>query len=283
MAASLLAIISGSFGWIYVLCWSLSFYPQPFLNYTRRSTTGTTVDFPAINIFGFLGYFISCTAFLYSPQIRSDYAARHHGLTPTVQLNDLVFAAHAVVLCMVCVSQFIPGVWGFDKKGRTGLGARVSSTIMGIIIGSFLGVGIVSLIVAVRHDPDPASGWAWIDTIYAISYVKIVVTLVKYMPQVLTNYRNKSTHGWSIAQILLDFVGGVLSILQLGIDSYLQRDWSGITGNPVKLALGNISIFFDLIFMIQHYCLYRGKRGTSFSEGEEDSLLNGATNGDAET
>jgi len=49
----------------------------------------------------------------------------------------------------------------------------------------------------------------------------------------------------------------VLSILQLVIDSGLQADWSGITGNPVKLGLGNVSIFFDVIFMIQHYVLYR--------------------------
>jgi cystinosin len=93
------------------------------------------------------------------------------------------------------------------------------------------------------------------------------------MPQVLTNHRNRSTEGWSIAQILLDFVGGILSILQLGIDSYLQRDWSGITGNPVKLALGNISIFFDIIFIVQHYYMFPSKRGKGLTEGEEESLL----------
>lgn len=96
------------------------------------------------------------------------------------------------------------------------------------------------------------------------------------MPQVLTNYRNRSTQGWSIAQILFDFVGGVLSISQLGIDSYLQRDWSGITGNPVKLALGNVSIFFDVIFIVQHYILYRGNKGKRPEIGEDDPLLDGA-------
>lgn len=78
------------------------------------------------------------------------------------------------------------------------------------------------------------------------------------MPQVITNYRNRSTNGWAIEQILFDFVGGILSIAQLGIDSYLQHDWSGITGNPVKFALGNLAIIFDIVFMMQHYWLYRG-------------------------
>jgi cystinosin len=48
----LLALLSALFGWVYVLAWSASFYPQPLLNYTRRSTSGTTVDFPLVNILG---------------------------------------------------------------------------------------------------------------------------------------------------------------------------------------------------------------------------------------
>jgi cystinosin len=99
------------------------------------------------------------------------------------------------------------------------------------------------------------------------------------MPQVLTNYFNRSTHGWSIHQILLDLIGGILSLAQLGIDSYLQHDWSGVTGNPVKFSLGNIAIIFDLIFIVQHYYLYRGVRGKEATEsgvedeGVEDPLL----------
>jgi cystinosin len=71
------------------------------------------------------------------------------------------------------------------------------------------------------------------------------------------NYKRKSTVGWSIYPILLDFSGGWLSLSQLIIDSALQNDWSGITGNPVKFGLGNITIVFDIIFLLQHYVLYR--------------------------
>ncbi|KAE8447253.1 hypothetical protein EG329_010947 [Mollisiaceae sp. DMI_Dod_QoI] len=274
MAGSLLEAVSELFGWVYTICWSLSFYPQPLLNFRRRSTTGTTIDFPAINVLGFVGYLISNAAFLYSPQIRKEYALRNHGLTPTVQFNDFAFAAHAIVLSAITLSQFIPSLWGFEKRG--GPGSKPSRFIVGIFVSSIIGVSIVAIIVIVRNDPDPATGWAWIDVIYAFSYVKLFITLVKYMPQVLTNYRNRSTQGWSIWQILLDVVGGVLSILQLSIDSYLQGDWSGITGNPVKLMLGNISILFDVIFMTQHYCLYPGNKSKELREGEDDPLLGGS-------
>jgi cystinosin len=120
---------------------------------------------------------------------------------------------------------------------------------------------------------------------YTVSYIKLVVTVVKYIPQAWVNYKRKSTVGWSIDQIMLDITGGVLSISQLVIDSSLQDDWSGLTGNPVKLGLGNVSIFFDIIFITQHYFLYRGarlaKKDTDFS-GVYDPLLPGNTEaGDA--
>jgi cystinosin len=84
---------------------------------------------------------------------------------------------------------------------------------------------------------------------------------------VLVNYQRKSTVGWSIWQILCDFLGGVLSIAQLLIDSSLESDWSGVRGNLPKFFLGNISIFFDVIFMVQHYYLYR-PREASPEEGQ---------------
>ena len=52
MAVGFLQVLSGLFGWVYTLCWSLSFYPQPILNFRRKSTSGTTVDFPLINCLG---------------------------------------------------------------------------------------------------------------------------------------------------------------------------------------------------------------------------------------
>ena len=73
----------------------------------------------------------------------------------------------------------------------------------------------------------------------------------------MLNFRRKSTEGWAIGQVLLDLTGGALSLLQLVIDSSLQGDWSGLKGNPVKLGLSCISMFFDAVFIVQHFVLYR--------------------------
>jgi cystinosin len=173
---------------------------------------------------------------------------------------------------MVTTSQYFPGIWGFPPTSRS----RPSRVILGVTWGCLLGVAIVAVAVIVvasqkGSNLDPRTDWCALDVVYAISYVKLLITVIKYTPQVMTNIKNRSTKGWSIVQILLDITGGVLSITQQGIDSWLQRDWSGITGNPVKFALGNVSIIYDVIFISQHYVVYTGEGGEE--EGEDEPLL----------
>ncbi|RWA06325.1 hypothetical protein EKO27_g8778 [Xylaria grammica] len=232
-----LEFLSALFGWIYTICWSLSFYPQAILNFKRKSTGGTTVDFPFLNVLGFASYFIYTCAFYWSPVIRHQYALRNDNHTPTVAFNDVTFAVHALILTAILNTQyFLPSIWGFEKSAVR----RPSRLITGVFTGCITGVVLIILVVAAQPpSADPKTSWAWLDVIYVISYVKLLVTVVKYVPQLVHNTRNRSTKGWDISQILLDFAGGLLSIAQLGIDSYLQHDWSGVTGNPVKFFLGN--------------------------------------------
>ncbi|KAI4203235.1 MAG: hypothetical protein LQ346_001831 [Caloplaca aetnensis] len=258
--------------------WSLSFYPQPILNLRRRSTAGTTPSFPFINTLGFVSYLASTLAFYASPLIRHQYAVRNPSApNPTVRLNDVVFTVHAVVLSSLVWSMFAKRIWGLEQ----GAGQRVSGVIWAVAVGSVLAVVVATVYVAAAPGGGyDAEGWAWIDVVYAVSYIKLFVTVIKYIPQAYTNYQRKSTDGWSIEQLIMDLVGGVLSVVQLVIDSLLEGgDWSGVTGNPVKFGLGNISVVFDVIFILQHYVFYRNSRveGTKgeVEDGERSALLGG--------
>ncbi|KAF1815513.1 L-cystine transporter-like protein [Eremomyces bilateralis CBS 781.70] len=266
-------------GWFYFLCWSFSFYPQAIKNFRRNSTVGLAVDFPFSNILGFTAYSVSTAVFLYSPTIRSQYAFRHPiSQVPSVRFNDFAFALHGAILSIITYSQFFPLIWGF----QVGRNQRSSWVFRGIVTGSIAGVfGVILIVLILSKDGgnDPL-GWAWIDVIYAVGFVKVLVTVVKYCPQVWVNYQRKSTVGWSMGQILLDFAGGITSILQMVVDSSLDADWSGITGNPVKFALGNVSMIFDIIFIVQHYILYPSRTEKDLADeddseaGEREPLLN---------
>lgn len=239
-----------------VLSWSASFYPQPLLNWKRRSTHGLAIDFPLLNVLGFAAYTISTACFLYSTTIRDQYASRHpKSPEPTVRFNDLAFGVHALILVVITYSQFYSSIWGFKVSNLQ----RSSRAVLGIVFGSSLSVIAVSVFVWIHsgHRDQDDLDWAWIDVVYIFGYIKLIATFVKYIPQAWINFKRKSTRGWSIDQILFDVTGGIFSLLQLVIDASFQGDWSGITGNPLKLGLANVSIFFDLIFITQHYILYR--------------------------
>lgn len=178
MAVSFLEIISKILGWIYTFCWSASFYPQPILNWRRHSTSGVTIDFPAVNFVGFVALAIYTGEMSYSSQTRYEYALRNHGLTPTVQTNDFVFAVHAIILSLLTLYQFIPIISGYDKGGKTGLGTKPSWPAIVVMGVSTVWLGINALIVFIRRDDDPKTGWAWLDLVSKNLKAVVVAMLI---------------------------------------------------------------------------------------------------------
>ncbi|KAJ4286079.1 hypothetical protein N0V90_013428 [Kalmusia sp. IMI 367209] len=259
--------LSRVLGWAYFLSWSASFYPQAINNWRRKSTLGLAIDFPTLNLLGFACYAVNTAAFLFSSKIRSQYAYRHPAAPePTVRFNDFLFAAHGAFMCVILYSQFFSQIWGF----RVGARQKASKAALGIFWGCVLAIIVVIFFAQVTGEEsgyDP-SGWAWIDVIYALGYVKLITVIVKYIPQAWVNFKRKSTEGWSIYPMLMDFTGGWLSMAQLVLDASLQNDWTGVTDNPVKFGLGNITIVFDIVFFLQHYVLYR--HPAKSAEEEED-------------
>jgi cystinosin len=146
---------------------SASFYPQPISNWKRKSTLGLAIDFPTLNILGFIAYTISTTAFYRSDTIKSQYAARHpESPETTVRFNDWLFAAHGAVMCAIIYSQFFPSVWGFKVGSRQ----AASKPILGIFWGCIIAILVTIVMVVIKgrdggYDP---SGWAWLDVVRLI-------------------------------------------------------------------------------------------------------------------
>ena len=56
------------------------------------------------------------------------------------------------------------------------------------------------------------------------------------------------------------------------LDAGLANDWSAIGGDAAKLVLGGLSLAFDGIFIVQHFCLYRHRQEVD-EESERRPLL----------
>ncbi|XP_051531338.1 cystinosin-like [Myxocyprinus asiaticus] len=241
--SNVLFIINQIIGWIYFLAWSVSFYPQAIENWKRRSVVGLNFDFLALNLTGFIAYSVFNVGLFWVPYIQEEFLTKDpNGVIP-VDANDVFFSLHAVVLTLVYIYQCAV----YERGGQ-----KVSKVAIGLLVIGWT-FAFVSLFVAV------ARKISWLEYLYYFSYIKLGVTLVKYIPQAYMNYRRQSTEGWSIGNVLLDFTGGSFSLLQMFFQAYNNDKWKFIFGDPTKFGLGVCSIFFDVVFIIQHYCLYRNR------------------------
>jgi cystinosin len=99
-------------------------------------------------------------------------------------------------------------------------------------------------------------------------------TPLQYVPQVRLNYYRQSTEGFHIGGVLLDFSGGVLSLLQMDIYCVIEQSNKQLTGNIPKMALAIATLIFNIILIIQHYVLYIGNPIPELlSQSEENQKL----------
>eukprot|EP00066_Takifugu_rubripes_P023443 XP_011612709.1 PREDICTED: cystinosin isoform X1 [Takifugu rubripes] len=239
--SNVLAVISQIVGWLYFLLWSLSFYPQAWENWRRKSVIGLNFDFLALNLTGFIAYTVFNVSLFWVPFIQEEFLKRNpKGINP-VSSNDVFFSLHAVLLCLVYFCQA-----AIYKRGDQ----KISWTAVFLLLVGWT-FALVTLVLAA------AKQITWLDFLYYCSYIKLAVTLIKYVPQAFMNYRRQSTEGWSIGGVLMDFSGGILSILQMFLQSYNNNEWKLVFGDPTKFGLGAFSVIFDILFLTQHYCLYR--------------------------
>jgi cystinosin len=62
-------------------------------------------------------------------------------------------------------------------------------------------------------------------------------------------------------------------LAQLFLDAFVSADFSGIVGNPAKFGLSLLAMGFDVLFMVQHYVLYRYTSTDVTSESERQPIL----------
>lgn len=99
--------ISGVIGWVYFAAWSISFYPQVYLNWARKSVVGYSFDYQLMNVIGFTAYSVYNCAYFWDERIKEEYKKQNNGHTSSVQANDVFFALHALFFTVLTICQSI--------------------------------------------------------------------------------------------------------------------------------------------------------------------------------
>ena len=157
--------ISTALGWSYFVVWSLSFWPQALLNWRRKSVVGMSFDFQLVNILGYAAYSAYCVCLRFDPRTRRAYA-RAFGDENLVATPDVCFALHGFALTALQIGQI-----AMYDRGTQRL-SRVSVAFSAACVGGT--AAYAALVVAA---PPALPDLRWLDLLYWLSLIKLVVTV----------------------------------------------------------------------------------------------------------
>ncbi|KAL2900366.1 Cystinosin-like protein, partial [Bienertia sinuspersici] len=220
-----LKVLYEVFGWVAFVAWSISFYPQVIMNFRRKSVVGLNLDFVVLNLTKHSSYLI----------------------------YNVVLYFSATAQAHIATSMGLPRYSSLSSRETQ----RFSKVALVIICAVWLSAAVCVFVAIHRHS------WLWLISVF--NTIQVTMTVIKYVPQAIMNFRLKSTDGFSIGNILLDLLGGVTNYGQMAMQSidqilFLTESWVNFYGNIGKTLLSLVSIFFDILFIIQHYVLYPARK-----------------------
>lgn len=196
------------------------------------------------NDVGFISYTIFTAASYWNEAARESY--RHHtGFDPQVELNDLLFAFHGAVLCMVVTFQ---SLYYPPHKYPHWLNLFICGAMQVFVI--------LGLVYSLKSPTTAAANYNWFAYLRFTGFVKVASSFVKHIPQAVLNITRRSTVGFSFTMVYLDTVGGLFSLGQQGIRSLRLGSLAPFTSNMAQTVLAVESLLFDAFFIMQHLVWY---------------------------
>jgi cystinosin len=251
-------------GWAYAIVWGFAFYPTLYLNYTLKTADSISLDYVALNIVGYICYSISILLQLKNDIVRNQYMQVFNGNLPLLSNADLFYSFHGIILLLTLLSQIIFGnlLWNFHNERINFKIHRLTRTILFIL-------ALFTLTNWLIDDPN----LTFLNLAINLAYVKIIISLIKYIPQVIRNYRRKSMYGISKLQIMLDLLGAFFSFMEF----YLKKELpliDALNANRGKIGITIVTFLFACIFLGQVYIYGTEKQEKNKDKEDKDNKEN---------
>ncbi|OQR84433.1 cystinosin precursor [Achlya hypogyna] len=223
-------------GWIATLAGTVRLYPQLFLNWQRRSVEGLSLDAQVYAVFGFGAYALFNCGLAKAPSV----------LLPSGAYANL----HTLLVSMLVLYQcsiFKRGAQVVSSTCQIVVGAAFAFMLVFLLVGGVLNIGILS----------------WSNFIDVTCYFHVLMTAIKYAPQVELQYTRKSTVGFSVYGVLYDGLFGAATLASLLLQGTAAA-------NPWLLAIACITVSYNTVLLLQHAVLYRNRWP---ADGDDDCTL----------
>jgi len=213
-------------------------YPQIYLNYKLQSVEGFKLDYPYLNLSGFIMLGISSSVGFFF-----ELPFKNYGLG-NLRIQDLLYSYNGTFVQILLMLQAI-----FYKRGKNTI--NLFSFYFTIIAwASSLALYCLSEVYFVV---EPSQNF---NIVIYLGHLKVLINMIKYIPLIYYNFLRKDTGGISIVAFVLNLIGASFALVQMALDVI-----SGTTDtiNPVKTALAAATIFYDILLIAQYYAYKNNK------------------------
>lgn len=260
--------IENILGLIYVAAWSVSMYSPLITNWRHKSARAISADFVLLNLAGY--FYLACSLTIQFYRWVPESPDRPEVEKPKLSGFDYCYSLHGFCLTVLTCTQLFYGreLWGFPDEYH----GRMKSIYKRVLT---LSIFIFCALTTHFINYNRTIGW---DNSRTLTYcnrlflLKIAMSLIKYIPQVMHNYERKSMMGFAISGVFLDITGGVASITQLAFQILKDTNFNvvSLTSNFGKIGLGLLTLTFNVIFISQ-WLLYE-KNPNKISKSENNHM-----------
>ena len=192
---------------IFYVSWIAQFYPQVYLNFTRKTTAGLSIDSWYLSGLGYFCFCVysSCTSFqLEMFGTKSKY-------NPLVQRFEVFFALHGLVFNGIIMLQMY-----HYNRGTSDISPRLN-----FLVVFFVAVNALYLILIASRQPSSknfvVSSDEWL---LSLVYSTGVILTIRWIPQAWKFYSFATYQGLSATTLILQLLGSIAAIIMILYDGY---------------------------------------------------------------
>ncbi|GME75078.1 unnamed protein product [[Candida] boidinii] len=212
-----------------------------------KSSDSISQDTTLLNTVGYWALSISLYLQIYSSKYHDEFKIKYEtDLLPSLSGIDLLYSFHGVLLNFLMVSQLIYGksLWNFTNQKRDKISLLKLTKLQFLLI-------FLSVIYKLFKISTSIEQFEFLNFVLFLAYLKIVISTIKYIPQVIHNFKRKSMFGISKLQIFLDLTGCLFASSQLILENPDMSIYELCYYNRSKVGVVLTTIVFDSIYIFQ--------------------------------
>jgi cystinosin len=148
-------------------------------NAQRRSVDGLSADYLVYSLLGYTAYGAYTAALHFNPGVQAAYMAAHGGSLPDVQLTDVLFAGHALLVTLYTLYQCVLYGGNSSSDGSSSSSGGPLAALQTSRVTNLTTAAVFAAVAAYSGHIGSTCGLddcdAWLPLLYLLGFIKVIL------------------------------------------------------------------------------------------------------------